>query len=150
MDNLRFDAFRHKTMIAYLVFLLGGLGYWLTNQFPFFTPIDLPLTFVDLVVPFVPWTLLVYLAIIPLLIVLPFLINSRPMFWRAMIAAGFLAILNLGFFIFLPTHYPIRQDLIAQNHSPFWRCGPTRRFMRLIQKQIAFPAFMSAFPLSMR
>ena len=83
----------------------------------------MPITWIDEVAPFWPGSVLVYLLIIPLILPLPFIIDNENMFKRAMLTTGIMAGLSFLIYILSPTHYPIRQDLLQQIQSPFWRWG---------------------------
>lgn len=45
-----------------VLFTLAGFMYYITNHHPIFTPRELPLLPIDRAIPFVPWTVLIYVS----------------------------------------------------------------------------------------
>ncbi|MBT5337724.1 phosphatase PAP2 family protein [Candidatus Falkowbacteria bacterium] len=131
-------SYRYKYPIALVVYTAGVLGYWVTNQFQVFEPTTMPLTWVDQAVPFWPASVLVYLAIIPVILPVPFIIDNENMFKRAMLATVLMSTFSFLIYVFVPTHYPIRQDLLEQIQSPFWRWG--------YETMYAFDSSANCFP----
>lgn len=86
--------------LAYLFF------YIYPNFHPSFQPYYLPLWKVDHVVPFLPWTFIVYLSDYVLIACVIALINDMPRF-RSFARVCFLTLIMCGtFFLFFPTRYP--------------------------------------------
>jgi membrane-associated phospholipid phosphatase len=51
-----------KYPVGALVFLLAFFMYHYTNHYPVFTPRELPYLWVDASIPFLPWTVLIYVS----------------------------------------------------------------------------------------
>lgn len=92
-----------------LCFLLFGAAYCLfylwPNFWPLFPPAFLPLSSIDLAVPFLPWTFLIYVSDYLVFVIAIYMLDlegfnafSRKMFLTLLICGGF--------FIFFPTAYP--------------------------------------------
>jgi hypothetical protein len=85
--------------------LLQSASYWLLNHYPLWSPRRLPLTMIDEALPFWPWTVWPYLALLLLAPLLPLLIQSEHNF-RRLLLAYFLAIpATFAVFLLFPTEY---------------------------------------------
>lgn len=63
-------------------------GYLLLNAYPLSAPRLLPLTWLDRAVPFLPWTVLPYAALLFSDVVLPLFLRDREVFRRMLVAYG--------------------------------------------------------------
>jgi hypothetical protein len=81
------------------------LGYIATNRWQLVPAQELPLTAIDRAIPFLPWTIVGYLALIGL-IYLPVLIDDRALFRRCLVAMAVGQLLNELVFLGWPTIYP--------------------------------------------
>lgn len=89
------------------VFILAfGLLYQLPNAFPIFTPQQLPLSWLDNLVPFSPWTFFIYLSDYPMAVAVIFLIPTLDLFHSYGRVAFTCLGLSAVFFILMPTTYP--------------------------------------------
>ncbi|OGF29576.1 hypothetical protein A2533_05110 [Candidatus Falkowbacteria bacterium RIFOXYD2_FULL_35_9] len=118
--SLMFPVWR-KYVACYLVILYGGAGYLLTNNISISEPTLFPLWDIDNLMPFLPWTLIVYSSIFGLIFIMPFLINSELMLKRTLLTGVSLITVNLAFFIIMPIEYPARPaiDSVLEIGS-FW------------------------------
>ena len=112
-----------RLTLLYAILLAATAGYITTNHFQFFQPFELPLTFIDRAIPFLPWTAFIYLLIFPLIIVLPWFLNNDQMYRRAFMACAVLSIINLAAFIVFPTKYGSRPDAFKLFGDSFWGNG---------------------------
>jgi hypothetical protein len=96
--------------------------YFTLNHFPLRPSRLLPLTALDAWVPFWPWTVWPYLALIAAPAVLAMFVRSRAVFDRALIA--YVSAMGAAFVVFAlwPTHFP-RAELAdkAGWHAPVYR-----------------------------
>ncbi|HOC59832.1 MAG TPA: phosphatase PAP2 family protein [Smithellaceae bacterium] len=98
---------KQKYFLAYyLIWLPYSLAYLLTNRFPLFTPVELPLTALDRAIPFLPFLIPVYVSY---LLYAP-LVVSRSQNDREVTELFYLSHLQLGiclcFFLLFPVTYP--------------------------------------------
>jgi hypothetical protein len=91
--------------------------YWLLNHYPPFAPRELPLTWIDRALPFSPWTIWGYFALIAMAVLLPLGVDSRKTFRRLLLAYGLAMGTAWLFFIFFPTRY-IRPPLPDDDSWP--------------------------------
>lgn len=99
--------------------IVFGLLYTLTNRFQVFPVSQLPMGPIDLAVPLVPWTLLVYVSEIPL-IILAYLWLKDPVA-RSLFAARFVFVMSVSIpiFIFFPIEFP-RELYPVDPNDGFW------------------------------
>ncbi len=132
--NLHWDL-RIKLFLLYSVCYL--FLYIVPNFYPFFDPIPLVLTPIDRMVPFLPWTFVIYLSLygMPLSLVL-ILDNDTDLIRYATWLLMALTLCGM-FFIFMPTSYP--RPHIDQSHNEFIRLF-TELVWRLDSPNNCFPS----------
>jgi hypothetical protein len=79
--------------------------YQLTNRVQWWPPIELPLTALDTAIPFWPWTVIPYFALIGLMY-LPAFVADRALFHRSLRALTIAVLINYAIFALIPTTYP--------------------------------------------
>lgn len=97
---------RHKLLVATLATLLHTGFYFLPNRFPLFESIRLPLTWVDLAIPFIPFTAWLYFTDYLLVFVafsLPAATGHTLRFARVFF---FTVVLSTAIHLILPVEYP--------------------------------------------
>ncbi len=82
------------------------VAYFLLLRFPVFAITVMPLTAVDRLVPFQPWTLSLYVSLWIYVALPPTLLKTRPELRAYGWLAGLLAIVGLAIFFFWPTSIP--------------------------------------------
>jgi membrane-associated phospholipid phosphatase len=82
------------------------IGYFVLLRFPLFTVTVMPLTFVDRLIPFQPWTLGLYYSLWPYLSLPPALLRTRQEVYAYGWICVALALAGLSFFLFWPTSIP--------------------------------------------
>ncbi len=88
------------------LFGLAAPLYLIPNHYPLFQPVQLPLTFADSAIPFVPETIWIYLSEYPLLIS-AFVITRNPeALQRYLKSTLFLLAISALIFTLFPTSYP--------------------------------------------
>jgi membrane-associated phospholipid phosphatase len=53
---------RLKYPVGAVLFIIAAIMYYITNHHPIFPPRELPLTALDRLIPFTPWTVLIYVS----------------------------------------------------------------------------------------
>ena len=79
--------------------------YQAPNRFHIRPPVELPLTAIDLAIPFWTWTVVPYFMLIGGMY-LPALVHDAQLFRRALMALTIGALLNYAIFLLWPTTYP--------------------------------------------
>ncbi|GAK55644.1 hypothetical protein U27_02478 [Candidatus Vecturithrix granuli] len=97
----------YKLRLVGLYVLAFGVFYLYPNLFPLFEPVYLPLLAIDVNIPLVPWTFLIYVSDYVLILLVVILLKEREQFVSfARMAFGVLVGCGL-FFLFFPTVYPL-------------------------------------------
>ncbi len=101
-----FCGWKHKLKLLVLFGVAYQFFYILPNFRPLFPPVRLPLTWIDLATPFVPWTFIIYLSDYLLALAGIALIKNTEDY-HSLTRMAFLALMICGtFFLFAPTTYP--------------------------------------------
>mgnify|MGYP001607227664 CR=1 FL=1 len=100
-----------RRLFLYIIFLTGAALYILTNQVVVFEAINLPLTPIDRLIQFWPWTIVIYALIFPLIAITPFIINTEILFKRALFCAVGVILSQMFFFVVFPSGYHARPDI---------------------------------------
>jgi len=79
--------------------LLYGGADWLTRQHNYRVPLHLS---IDLAIPLVPWTAIVYVSMMPLLWLAPFILRTRGELEGMVLSQAAATLLAVPFFLFLP------------------------------------------------
>ncbi len=99
-------GWKHKLRLLSLFAVVYAFFYLLPNFRPFFPPVRLPLLGIDELVPFLPWTFIIYLSDYALAITGIVLTKNLEDF-NALTRMAFMALVICGiFFFFAPTIYP--------------------------------------------
>jgi hypothetical protein len=103
---MKIDTSKTSHRLLFVLVWTGILftGYLLTNHFQMFKPSLLPETFIDKVIPFLPWTVIPYLLLILGMYLFVF-INHRQDFFTALIALTIAMLLNYVVYTFFPTTF---------------------------------------------
>ncbi len=97
---------RYKAIIFVTYMAMYAICYVLPNLFPLSPPNTLPLYAVDLAIPLIPWTFLIYVSDY-LLFFLVILIHPTAASFRVFSRQAFLVLFICGtFFLLYPTTYP--------------------------------------------
>lgn len=97
--------FSKKINITILLFFLFILTYLTTNHFALWGPWQLPLSNIEKQIPFLPWTVCIYLSTY-LLIILAILAIPSKFIQQALIGMIGIIIIQSLFFVIIPTYYP--------------------------------------------
>ncbi|VAW80815.1 hypothetical protein MNBD_GAMMA12-2400 [hydrothermal vent metagenome] len=96
---------RYRVLLVFLWSSVLYIGYILTNQFHLFTLHTLPLTRLDQLIPFLPWTIAPYLILVLGMYLFAF-IDDENDFISALIALTIAVCINYMIYILYPTTYP--------------------------------------------
>jgi membrane-associated phospholipid phosphatase len=112
---------RTKAVWGLSLFGLAAPLYLIPNHYPVFTPVELPLTRIDSIIPFVPETIWIYLSEYPLLIS-AFVLTRHPEALNRYVKS-ILAVLLASALIFIlyPTTYPRDRFPLPPELDPFSR-----------------------------
>lgn len=114
--------FIHKNNRLLMALMCGVaffFGYSIPNHYHLFAPRQLPLTSLDLAIPFAPWTIFVYVSEYFLFVSAYFIFREE--LTRNKYIWSYFGVLALGavFFIFLPTTYPRANFPLPTDIHPF-------------------------------
>jgi membrane-associated phospholipid phosphatase len=99
-------SWKYKLLLTSLFALAYAVFYVLPNLRPPFPPLQLPLLWVDRVVPFLPWTVVIYLSDWLLALWVIILVKDVDSF-NKLSRMAFMTLTICGiFFLFAPTTYP--------------------------------------------
>jgi membrane-associated phospholipid phosphatase len=108
--RLRAFVRRPRTPLLYLVYWVPFIAcYQLVNRFPMLEPRELPLSWVDRALPFVPALLPLYVAYLPLYWATVARSENDREASRIFYGAHVQLLLSLPFFVLLPTRMPLEQ-----------------------------------------
>lgn len=96
---------RRAAVIVLLVTINMSI-YLMLNHHPVRTPRLLPMTPVDELIPFLPWTIWPYMLLLLADAVMPMLIRRDETFRRMLQAFGVTVVLNIAGWVVLPVTYP--------------------------------------------
>lgn len=108
---------RNRYWLDLALLILLQISYWLTNHYHAFQPRLLPVLWIDGIIPFLPWTALIYLSD------LPFFFTSYVLLGDARRRSGYIkacaTAVGVGCVIFVlwPTAYP-RPAVLGLANSP--------------------------------
>jgi hypothetical protein len=97
---------RRGLAIITAVVALNAGAYLLVNHYRLRPPVELPLTRLDRVIPFLPWTVWPYVILLALDVVLPMSLRTRVVFRDTLVGYGIAMALNFSIWIIFPTVYP--------------------------------------------
>ena len=113
--------FDTKIKSKFWIFIIGAfwflVPYEITNHFLFFVPHQLPLILKEATIPFISWSVWVYLSVF-FEIIIGLLIVPRDILDRVFKVAILLVTLHILIFIFFPTIYP-RSNFVPQGINSF-------------------------------
>ncbi len=95
---------RRFAVVAVVSTLLYGI-YVITNRFHLFTPVELPLTFLDHAMPFWTWSVIPYFVLIGGMYLMAF-VHDDFLFKRCIIGFIIGMLINYSIFVVWPTTYP--------------------------------------------
>lgn len=99
-------TWKYKILLVFVFYAVYAVFYLFPNLRPLFPPAQLPLLSIDLTVPLVPWTFVIYISDYLLFVAVIMLVNE-PDKWHSLTRMSFATLLICGlFFLFLPTAYP--------------------------------------------
>lgn len=87
------------------LFAVASFIYFATNHYPYFTPRELPMSFVDRAVPFVPWTVLIYVSEYFFFTVVYIVVRDMENLNKYLYSFFFTQGLSCAIFFFWPTVY---------------------------------------------
>lgn len=125
-------------------------AYSIPNRLHLFTPEYLKFTYIDLVVPIVPWTVLIYISEYIFFYVAYLMIRDEQNYNRYLWSIGFVEAISVIFFIFFPTTYP-RADFPIPAGTPEIFALPFRVLRIVDDPSNSFPSlhvsacFVTAF-----
>jgi membrane-associated phospholipid phosphatase len=123
--NLPAIVRRSPTGLLYFVYWAPFIAlYQITNRWPLRTPVELPLTWADQAIPFVPELLPVYVAYIPLYWWTVVRSENDREVNRIFYAADLQLLLSLPFFVLFPVRMPIERFYGAETFGwadALWR-----------------------------
>jgi membrane-associated phospholipid phosphatase len=134
-----------------VAFLLGFFMYHFTNHYPVFTPRELPLLPIDHALPFIPWTVLIYVSEYFFFVVVYMtcrdMENVNKYIYSFLTTQGFSCLI----FLFFPTIFPRELFPIPEGTHPaidaiwFWlrnADAPTNCFPSLHVSTVYLSAFI--------
>ncbi len=101
--------FREKAVAAIIFWVMAAATYFVIPRVMFFQPSAMPFVSLDHAVPFLSWTILVYMSLYAQVTVMFFVIKNRVvlnhLFWAYLISGVLLG----GFYLLIPTthNYPL-------------------------------------------
>jgi len=98
----------------------NGFGYVYLNQNPLSEPNYLPMYWIDHATPFMVWTVWPYTILLASILILPFMIKGREVFYKTIVAYVVAMSINFSFWIFYPTTYPRPPFSDPQGLSEKW------------------------------
>ncbi len=107
---------KRKLYLTALFVIVCSVGYFLTNRFQVFPAIPVPETYLDHAIPYISWTVLIYISYY-LLLFLPLLIcKEEGLFCKMLIAYFWVVIISITIFFFFPTGYSWKPE----GHNDFF------------------------------
>lgn len=88
------------------MFGVAYLLYFVTNHHPYFTPKELPMSWIDEAVPFVPWTVLIYVSEYFYFTFVYMLCRNHRVLNQYLYAFFCTQLFSCAIFFFFPTTYP--------------------------------------------
>lgn len=104
---------RYKWRLTLLFVIYSSLGYLVTGRFPVFPARQIPLTWIDTAVPYVPWTVLVYISYYALMVLPLLCCQDERLLRRLFLACMWIPPISWLFFIAWPV------PIYAYDFSPY-------------------------------
>lgn len=97
---------RNKARVGFLTFIFAALVYMISNHFPVFEPRLLTMTPLDRAIPFLPWTVWIYVSEYVYFVVIYILCRETINMNRYVCAVLAIQVFSVLIFTFWPTTYP--------------------------------------------
>lgn len=108
-----------KYPVGFLMFGLAYVFYYFTNHHPHFEPQYLPMTYVDRMVPFLPWTVFIYISEYIYFTVIYVTCKDMENLNKYLYSFFFIQLFSCIIFYFWPTIYPRELFPIPAETHPF-------------------------------
>lgn len=109
---------KNKYPMGFLVLIFGAVIYFLTNHNKLFTPVELPMLWIDQATPFLPYTIWIYLSESLLFVSVYVLTRDMQNVNKYLYSMAALQIVSVVIFIFWPTTFPRDLFPIPDNLDP--------------------------------
>ena len=108
-----------KWVYAILYLVISGICYFFTNHFQFFPELPLPRLQIDRQIPYLSWTIIIYLSYYPLMVLPMLLCKDEDVFSKMFRGYAWILALSTIFFFFFPTricraNIPMAKDFFTQ------------------------------------
>ena len=124
----KFVTHGNKALVGTLVFIFSAILYLASNHFHFTEPKLLPLTSADQAIPFIPWTVWIYISEYVYFVVIYLLCRDTVNLNKYVYAVCAIQVVSVVIFWIWPTTYP--RDLFPLpttiNHWTYWTFNTLR------------------------
>ncbi len=110
---------KNKYAAAAIMYALGYLFYYLTNHYPYFVEHYLPLTWIDREVPFLPYSVFIYISEYFYFGFVYFLLRNTDNLNKYLYSFFVLQLVSCSIFFLYPTTYP-RENFPVPTDLPQW------------------------------
>ncbi|MBI4215236.1 MAG: phosphatase PAP2 family protein [Parcubacteria group bacterium] len=116
--------FKKKLYLTAVFFIVCMSTYGFTNHYQFFSTVPLPACQLDDIIPYLPWTVLIYLSLYPFIILVLWSCEDTVILHRMLWGYYFVVVISTFIFFFFPTSFlwdhSSYQDFFTINiYNPF-------------------------------
>lgn len=109
----------NKYLAGAIMYAIGYACYYFTNHHPVFTPRELPMNWIDLNTPFLPWSVLIYISEYFYFAFVYILLRDYDNINKYLYSFFLLQVVSCGIFFVFPTIYP-RELFPVPTDLPQW------------------------------